>query len=55
LTDDKTKALDALKRAVAKGVSSWTLVDGQKDFDSIRSDEEFKAIVGKLKESGNAK
>jgi dienelactone hydrolase len=55
LTDDKTKALDALKRAVAKGVSSWTLIDGQDDFDSIRSNEEFKAIVSRLKERGSAK
>ncbi len=55
LTEDKAKALDALKRAVAKGVSSWTLIEGQNDFDSIRSDGEFKAIVSALKERANAK
>lgn len=41
--------IEALRLAVEKGLSDPTIIESQKDFDALRSEREFKAIVTGLK------
>ncbi len=42
---EKKSALDALRRAIAKGWNDRAGISKQKDFDSIRNEEEFKLLL----------
>ena len=47
---EKKKAIESLKRAVAKGFPDSSAIETQPDFVSLRAEEEFKSIVKNLKE-----
>ena len=49
LNGETKMAIEALRRAVAKGLTDATVIENQKDFDAIRSEIEFKTIVNGLK------
>ncbi len=55
LAGEKKKALETLKRAVEKGLKDYALIEQQKDFDLIRSENEFKAIIQSLKNAQPSK
>lgn len=47
---DKKKAIESLKRALAKGFPDSSTIENQTDFASLRADDGFKSIVKTLKE-----
>lgn len=49
LTGEKKKAIEALRRAVAKGFKNAGAIESEKDFASLRGEEEYKAIIDGLK------
>ena len=49
LKAEKKKALAALKRAVEKGFKDVPALTGDRAFDSLRGEDEYKALVEKLK------
>ncbi|MBA3322819.1 MAG: hypothetical protein H0T45_15415 [Pyrinomonadaceae bacterium] len=49
LNADKKKALAALKRAIEKGFKDVAALTGDRAFDSLRAEDEYKALVEKLK------
>lgn len=51
LNTEKKKALAALKRAVEKGFKDIAALTGDKALESLRGEDEYKALVEKLKVS----
>lgn len=49
LNGEKKNAFEALHHAVDKGLSDPTVIENQKDFEALRSEVEFKAIVAGLR------
>lgn len=48
LAGDKGKALEHLSRALAIDPDYRNLIDGESDFDPIRSDRDFQALLGMI-------
>jgi dienelactone hydrolase len=51
LRGEKKKALESLRRAVEKGFPDAAAIENQKDFASLRAEDEFKSIINSLKEA----
>jgi len=49
LNRDRSRALEALKRAVEKGFKDAATIEGDKDLDALRDDPVYKQIVEELK------
>ena len=49
LNRDRRNALEALRRAVAKGFKDAAAIEGDKDLESLRDDPAYKQIVEELK------
>ena len=49
LNRDRRNALDALRRAVAKGFKDAAAIESDKDLDGLRDDPAYKQIVEELK------
>jgi predicted esterase len=49
LNRDRSRALDALKRAVEKGFKDAAALEGDKDLEALRDDPAYKQIVEELK------
>ena len=47
--NDRSRALDALKRAVEKGFKDAAALERDKDLDALRDDPAYKQIVEELK------
>lgn len=55
LSGDKKMALEALRRAIEKGLTDPTIIENQKDFDGLRNENEYKVIVNELKQPRTSK
>jgi predicted esterase len=51
LNRDKSRALEALQRAIEKGFKDVALLESDKDLDALRADAEFKRMVDTLKQN----
>jgi tetratricopeptide (TPR) repeat protein len=51
LNRDKSRALEALQRALEKGFKDVALLESDKDLDALRADAEFKRMVDTLKQN----
>jgi predicted esterase len=51
LNDEKSKAIEALKKAVEKGFKDATALETDKDLDSLRNESGYRKIVEDLKKS----
>jgi predicted esterase len=51
LNRDRSRALEALKRAVEKGFKDAAALESDKDLDALRNDPAYKQIVEELKKS----
>jgi len=49
LNRDRRNALDALRRAVAKGFKDAAAIESDKDLESLRDDPTYKQLVEELK------
>ena len=53
--DDRDRAIVALHEALAAGFSDWDQLDDDADFDTLRKDDAFQAVVAPYRKSPTSK
>jgi hypothetical protein len=51
LNNEKSRAIEALKKAVEKGFKDQAALEGEKDLDSLRNEAEYKRILEEIKKN----
>ena len=49
IINEKSRAIEALKKAIEKGFKDATALEGEKDLDSLRNEAGYKRILEDIK------